>query len=65
MFALVIPLLSCLGERIAPILPRVIDMICDNWDKLDISVILKTVQWIAVHAPHCRAFHEVDRDASS
>jgi FKBP12-rapamycin complex-associated protein len=48
---LVIPLLSCLGDRMAPILPHVIDMICGNWDKLDSSLILKTVQWIAVQVP--------------
>ena len=48
---LVIPLLTCFGNKIAPMMPHIIDLICENWDTLDLSVLLKIIQWISVQIP--------------
>lgn len=48
---LVVPLLTCFGSKVEPMLPPIINLISENWDKLDLSVLLKTVQWISVQIP--------------
>lgn len=48
---LVIPLLTCFGNKVAPMMPHIINLICENWDTLDFSVLIKIIQWISVQIP--------------
>ncbi|OHT05528.1 PIKK family atypical protein kinase [Tritrichomonas foetus] len=53
----IISLLTVFGDKLAPLLPHIIDIVCNNWGKLDTSLLLRTIEWISVRVPEIFAHH--------
>ena len=53
----IISLLTVFGDKLAPLLPHIIDIVCNNWGKLDTSLLLRTIEWISIQVPEIFAHH--------
>lgn len=51
----IIQLLTVFGDKLAPLLPHIIEIVCNNWGKLDTVLLLRTIEWISVRIPNAFA----------
>ncbi|KAH0791359.1 PIKK family atypical protein kinase [Histomonas meleagridis] len=44
-------LITVLGERFTPLVPHAVDLICNNWTKLDQSLLTRISNWMMLYLP--------------